>query len=314
MLGRSARHAGILAVSSLGAGLAFLCCGLQSGGLGASSVGGGSPGGASAVGGYGGAVVSTGSAGGATSADAGTDAAPVDARPPAYVSCMAWLVASPGSPSGVYNLVDTTGAVYQAYCDMVSGDGTDGGVAGGWTLALKIDGTNTSALDYDDPLWTNEVALGADQPDLDTREAKLPSFWSVPMTELRVGMIEDGTTRWLGVPLAFPSGPVSLLYVIQNGAPQTMLGRSAWEGLLAVGSLQTNCAWEGIDADSLVRIGIVADDSGDCQSPDSFLGFGAVNASVGRFTAPSPPSGNIAEWSPDHGDQTVTTFGYVMVR
>jgi hypothetical protein len=310
MLGRSARHAGLFVASSLGAGAAFLCCGLQSQGLGSSSGGSASLGG----GGYGGYGVSTSAVGGAGSVDAGNDAAPIDAKPLAYVSCMAWLTASPGSASGVYDLIDGTGAIYQAYCDMESGDGTDGGVAGGWTLALKIDGTNSAALDYDDPLWTNEMALAADDPDLDTSEAKLPSFWNVPMTELRVGMIEDGVTRWLAVPVAIAGGPVTLLYLIQSGTPQTMLGRGAWEGLLAVGSLQTNCAWEGINADSLVRIGIVADDSGDCQSPDSFIGFGAVDAAAGRFTAPSPPSGNIAEWSPDHGDQTITTFGYVMVR
>ena len=316
MPGTPARLAALVVACSLAAGGALVACGLQTDGLGSTGTASGP-----STGGSGGSSTSPGSggnggAGDAGSEDASPEAAPVDARPPAYVSCLDWLTAEPGATSGVYDLIDTLGNIYPAYCDMVGdgSDGGDGGVAGGWTLAMKIDGHDTGALDYDDALWTNEVALNAGQPDLDRNEAKLPSFWSVPMTELRVGMVEDTTTRWLVVPLAVAGGAVSLFYVIQNGAPQTTLGRGAWEGLLANGSLQTQCAREGINADGLVRIGIVADDDGDCSSPDSFLGFGAVNASKGPFTAPSPPSGNIAEWSPDHGDQTVTTFGYVMVR
>jgi hypothetical protein len=239
----------------------------------------------------------------AGSEDASTDAAPVDAGPTAYASCLAWLTARPGAASGVYDLLDDSQNVYAAYCEMEG----DAGAGGGWTLALKIDGTKTT-FPYDDALWSNSTAYEPAMPDLDMNEAKLASFWSVPFTELRVGMIDAGVTRWLIVPI----GGTSLLDLLNNhGSPTTTLGRGAWEGLLATGSLQTPCNWEGINADGHVRIGIVGDESFPlCNSPDSFIGFGADTS----FQAPSFDCGNIAHYTPDHGDQTTRTFGYVMVR
>lgn len=325
MLGVHARFAALGIASAIGASAAFAGCALQTSGLAAGEAGGGST---SAT------TMDTGGQADAGHADAGhdgghdagghdagghddggsVDAAPVDSGPTALASCKDWLAANPAAASGVYQLVDGMGNVYEAYCHM---DCDDGGDTGGWTLALKIDGTILGTLYYGDALWTNATALNPDKPDLDMNEAKLASFWSVPLTELRVGMNESGTTRWLIVPLPVPGGvPASLLNLVTMGsnAPQTNLGRAAWEGLLSNGSLQTQCKWEGINANGMIRIGIVDDESGDCQSPDSFLGFGALPASSNQFQSPSPPSGNIAEYSPDNGNQTTTTFGYVMVR
>ena len=140
-------------------------------------------------------------------------------------------------------------------------------------------------------------------------EAKLASYWSIPFTDLRVGMVDANATRWLVVPI----GGSTLLSLINKGGG-TSLGRGAWEGLLVTGSLQTNCNWEGINANGQVRIGIVGDESVGCNigitSPDSFIGFGADTS----FQSPSFDCGNIAHYSPDHNDQQTPTFGYVMVR
>ena len=98
-------------------------------------------------------------------------------------SCKAILdTIGSNATSGVYWLkaAGANGAKYQAYCDMVS----DGG---GWTLLMKLDG-NTNQFVYDSALWTDQNALNPNLPDLDVKEAKLASFWSVPFTELRVGM------------------------------------------------------------------------------------------------------------------------------
>jgi len=324
-----ARMAGLFVAIASTAGAGFAGCGFETGGL-STATSGGSGGSTTSHGvGTGGGDAGAGGredgGGNDASIDVGPvdaapldaeplDAAPLDAGPTAYASCKDWLAAQPGAASGVYDLLDLMGNVYEAYCEM-GGDGGvdgDGGPAGGWTLALKIDG-NQATFPYGAALWTNATAYNADKPELDTNEAKLASFWSVPVTELRVGMTDGGVTRWLVVPLAAPAGfPVPLLDLVSLGAnpPQTTLGRAAWEGLLVKGSIQTHCNWEGINADGKVRIGMVGDDSGDCGSPDSFIGFGAD----GSFQSPSFDCGNIAHYSPDNGDQTTPTFGYVMVR
>jgi Fibrinogen beta and gamma chains, C-terminal globular domain len=314
MLGLPAR----LAAFGLVSAAAFLACGLQTAGIPASGAGAGASTSSStghATGGAGGAPVDAGNdAGGEHDAghDAGPDAAPVEAGPTVYASCKALLGAQPGTNSGVYSLVDGSHTAYQAYCDMED----DGG---GWTLVLKING-DMATFQYGEALWTNTSAYNADLPALDTNEAKLASFWSVPFTELRLGMIDptDLVTRWLDVPIA---GSSLLDLVSGDGgdagdagdggdAGVTQLGVGAWEGLLASGSIQTNCNWQPINADGHVRIGLVGDESGDCQSPDSFIGFGADT----WFQQPDIACGNTAHDTTDHGDRSTPTFGYVMVR
>jgi hypothetical protein len=324
MLGMHARVASVFVGCSLGAAAAFAGCGFQTSGLGsggapgattlthASSTAGTTTSHATGTGGGTSASTGTGAREDAGSTDASIDAAPVvDAAPTAYTSCLDWLQASPGAASGVYDLLDDAQNVYQAYCEMEA----DSGDGGGWTLVLKIDGTKTT-FPYGDAHWTNSVSYNPDMPYLDTNEAKLASFWSVPFTAMRVGMIDAAATRWLLLPL----GGSSVLDLVTDGdggdgtdggALTTYLSVDAWEGLLASGSIQTNCNWQGINADGHVRIGLVGDDSNpQCNSPDSFIGFGAD----GSFQAPSFDCGNIAHYNPDHNDRTTMTFGYVMVR
>ncbi|XP_062499037.1 uncharacterized protein LOC134176382 [Corticium candelabrum] len=78
---------------------------------------------------------------------------------------------------------------FQVFCD----------ARDGWTLIMKLDG-NSSTFDYDSDLWSNKEIFQSNSLDLDDIEAKLASYWTLPFTELRLGMkykyggeSEDGT-------------------------------------------------------------------------------------------------------------------------
>ena len=52
---------------------------------------------------------------------------------------------------------------------------------------MKLDG-NYSTFDYDSDLWSNKETFQLNSLDLDDIETKLASYWTLPFTELRVGM------------------------------------------------------------------------------------------------------------------------------
>jgi hypothetical protein len=330
-----ARVAALACAGFLAAGFALAGCPFETGGLVGASTGSAASSAASSgaastgTGGHGGAGASSGTAGtGDAGGDAGTrdgspDAEPVDAGPTAFTSCLDWLTAHPEATSGIFLLRDATGNTYDAYCEMASasgggaadasdagdaGDAGPSGPPGGWTLVLKVDGT-MGTFAYGNPLWTSADAYHATMPELDMNEAKLASYWSVPFKELRLGMIDGNATRWLIVPLV----GTSLLNLVNPGTPTvTQVGNGAWEGLLANGSIQHNCNWQGINPLGRLRIGLIGDESDNCltsPSADSFIGFGSTG-----FEGNSPDCGNIARDTPDNGVQTTPTFGYVMVR
>ena len=215
--------------------------------------------------------------------------------------------------SGVYHL-DPDGAggaaSFQAYCEMVA----DGG---GWTLVMKIDGTQSTFL-YDAALWSNATTYQATSPDLDKTEAKLASFSSVGFTALRVGMIDpNNNQRWIVVNDTETSlqSAVTLatMKVIDSGAA----ARAAWKSLLVnpAVSLQANCNQVVFNRGVWplrVRLGLIANQEGDCNTPDSFVGFGGGYTDCLGTTGPA--SGNVGSCSADLGDRFTTSFGYIMVR
>ena len=119
----------------------------------------------------------------------------------APVSCLALRDAVPDNASGVFKL-DPDGptgpvAPFTAWCDQTN----DGG---GWTLVLKAAPATQTFL-YDSPQWLSPSPFAADQPAYDTTEAKLSSYSSLPLKELRVGLRSGGVVRSLSFDAVGPS-------------------------------------------------------------------------------------------------------------
>jgi hypothetical protein len=235
-----------------------------------------------------------------------------------FASCAALLAAVPGTPNGAY-AIDPDGAgpiaPFNAYCEMVA----DGG---GWTLALKIDGSKKTFV-YDAPLWTNKDTFNPTATALDNQEAKLASYTTMPFTKLRVGMQSMGVRRYIVLNVVGTS-----LHDVMTGPPvTTVAGRAEWRKLLADPLLQTYCDAEGLNQDftavatysARIRIGIMGNNENDCGSPDSFIGFG------GGFPAPhmcvgTDPGIVVGNYNPASCGNTVEVarstiaFGFVFVR
>ncbi len=214
------------------------------------------------------------------------------------LSCKAILAAVPGTKSGIYYL-DPDGAAgpglpFANYCDQEN----DGG---GWTLLLKIDG-NATTFGLASSQWFVPTGYKPDSTALDKDEAKMPSYGTVPFTQLRLGMDDGQFLNYMKVSYV----GTSLYDVIKDGAfKATSAGRDAWKSLIVGSSLQLNCNQEGFNTLDC-RIGIVNNQENDCLSPDSWLGFGCNTVTVGNWAN--------GQWQPDNGGKNYATFGYVFAR
>jgi hypothetical protein len=182
---------------------------------------------------------------------------------------------------------------------------TDGG---GWTLAMKLDGSQTT-FQYSANYWTTTNTLNPGNTGFDTTQAKLQSFNSVAFTQVRLGMRKYAEPAddidWITINQAASS----LVALFNGGYIATSVGRDNWLNLLEGVNSQPNCNKEGINtaqAYSQMRIGIAMNQEADCNSCDRILGFG--NAPSGH------PWGAWAVVGGGYPGVNTVAYGWIMVR
>ncbi len=235
-------------------------------------------------------------------------------------SCKALLAKAPDSQPGMYAIdIDGPGPEpgFNAYCEMIA----DGG---GWTLAMKLDGTKRT-FDYESILWVSTDTYQAEQASMAATETKLASFYLLPAKEVRIGMLYNGVTQWrVLTPNLDP--PQTLRQIFAADAyVATSLGRQSWLSMIAGADIQPFCNQEGFNLkfsdpvrQTKARLGILGnDDTPDCATPDSFVGYGAANPRADAAAAEIFTISTGNGWAFNATTSTIintAAFGYIMVR
>ncbi|XP_068759063.1 uncharacterized skeletal organic matrix protein 5-like [Montipora capricornis] len=222
-------------------------------------------------------------------------------------SCKEQFDKDRSSQSQVYELTFGSQKV-PVYCHM----GNFGCGDGGWTLAMKTDGTKRT-FHYDSHLWSDVITynLVAGQTGFDMQETKLPTYWNTPFSKLCLGMRIGQQLKFIAMNLT--SNSLFSLIADGNYRP-TFVGRDTWKSLIgSEASLQRNCNREGFNPKSRIysktRIGILGNQENDCNTCDSRIGFGTG----GRWDD-SNTCGNEATRSSDNGDKAIKAMGYILVQ
>ncbi len=205
--------------------------------------------------------------------------------------------------NGLYNIKPSgVAAAFPVYCEMTY-------AGGGWTLVLKADGAGRT-FDYKNVLWTNQSTHPASNPDpdLNRTEAKLQSYWTVPVGEILLQM-QETTADKIRSGIAHMSG--TSIQEVMNKPDNTNfsqgMGQTLWRSLVKDSVLAPECFEEGVNrkpgagSDIIgARLGFLASSSAGCKA-SSVVGFGLEGASI-------PVVGNA------FGAKKTGAFGYVLVR
>ncbi|MBL8603385.1 MAG: hypothetical protein JNK72_15780 [Myxococcales bacterium] len=212
------------------------------------------------------------------------------------------------SPTGVYRIdPDGTGpiAAYDAFCDM-------GSVGGGWTLALKADGRNTTFV-YDSGNWTNATLINAGSVSTRFEEGKFSPFTNVGFNNVLFIANTGGTARTVSTAIG-TYGSLQAMFGA-GGFVGTGVGRTNWLNLLPDASLQPNCNREGFNnvaGSTRIRFGILGNNENDCATPDSRIGIGGNGDPCGQVI--DLAVGQTTRCGGANGDTDIRTFGYLFVR
>ena len=147
---------------------------------------------------------------------------------------------------------------------------------------------------------------------MDTNETKLPTYWNTPFNKICLGMKVD--QQFKSVVINYQARSLYSL-IADDKYRATSLGLDTWKKLIgSQASLQTKCNKEGFNVlcggsyFSKARIGIVANNQGNCHSCNSRIGFG-----TGGSPDWSNTCGNVAAFQHDY-DRSIKTMGYILVQ
>jgi hypothetical protein len=191
---------------------------------------------------------------GSSFANAGTSAAAIKSLTGTTTNGFYWILVD-GTPT-------------QVWCDM-NNDG------GGWMLAMQT-ADNNSFWTYDDAIWTNTTLINEGQPWDFSGHVKTRIYTNRSFTQIRMiagrsltnGLIENWSY----------SNMISLMGTGQASGNS----RTAWINWFTAGVgadplLQPNCNQIGVNRAfnyMYVKIGITANNEGDCATNDSAFGWG----------------------------------------
>ncbi|XP_022790339.1 uncharacterized skeletal organic matrix protein 5-like [Stylophora pistillata] len=210
--------------------------------------------------------------------------------------------------SGVYTLTFGLQKI-PVYCHM----GNFGCGDGGWTMAIKIDGSK-STFHYDSHLWSdkNTHNITGGKTGFDLQETKLQTYWNTSFSRVCLGMKIGNQTNFIVI----QKEASSLFSLIADGQYRnTLLGKNTWKTLIGKNvSLQHLCDKEGFNVHgdtrySKARIGIIANSENECRSCNSRIGFGTGGLPEGSNTC-----GNEANHKSDNGEKHTKAMGYILVQ
>ncbi len=164
-------------------------------------------------------------------------------------------------------------------------------------------------------MWTNKESYAVEDglEGLTEKESKLATYWNTPFKKICLGMSVNGSRKWMMLDYE-----ASSLYSLIAGGQYrgTSAGRATWLSLIAGSFLQANCNYEGFNINLRpvgthiqmdLRLGLVGNNEDDCETPDSWIGFG---------TEHSNSNGNLACGNRAFHTNPVDlpAFGYIFVQ
>jgi hypothetical protein len=238
-------------------------------------------------------------------------------------SCKEIKQRDPNARDGAYELTTKAGMVHKAYCDMTNKDG-------GWTLALKADGSRQTFA-YGAPLWTTDQTLNEAAVGLEQTEAKYKAFNETPFTEVRLQFVTNGELRELSFSIADvspkPLGRSLKALFATTEFQATRASRAAWLNLVpGNNNLQENCNREGVNTSASVmapasppptmsvRLGIIGNGEIDCITPDSCLGLGTDVKAIACGNVDGGASAGSVGCSDSGKRDDIASFAYLFIR
>jgi hypothetical protein len=208
--------------------------------------------------------------------------------------------------SGVYPL-RAAEVDFAAHCDME----TEGG---GWTLALKIDGTQQTFEFGPDTgsIWQTDDLLNPDSASVDTEEAKLATFTAVRLTDIM--LVFDSSALPGSWPrratMSLDRSIASLRALLAGGTPPVITADvDSWRAMVEGVSLQASCEAPGVNhANGFFhrqRLGVDFNNEPNCDTDDSGVGVGFLSTEV---NAPAAGAENAVDRT------TMEVFALLYVR